>query len=163
MKCHFRKSLKFVALAAVPLLWILTSAAADSPTTFTLAVSVSAPTIHAGDDLVLDVITSNTTDHVVFAAQGGQGGLALELLNEKGEDIGLLAMGIPEGKIQEPAGVLASSKQVLRPGSKEHFRWRFKPVAKYVVPGVYKLRLHQRDLASKVDVYSNTVVLTVIP
>jgi hypothetical protein len=161
MRSHFREDLRFVALLAISLLWTLTSSAAENPTTFTLAVSLHSSIVHVGDDLVLEVITFNTTDHKVFAAQGGLGGLALELLNEKSIDIGLLAMGIPGGKIQEPAGVLASSKEVLRPGSKEHFTWRFKPAAGYVLPGVYKLRVHQRDLTSKTDVYSNMVVLTV--
>lgn len=85
----------------------------------------------------------------------------MELLNEKNVDIGLLAMGIPGGKIQEPAGILTSSKEVLRPGSNEHFTWRLKPADGYVVPGVYRLRVHQRDMTAKSDVYSNRVVLTV--
>jgi hypothetical protein len=84
-------------------------------------------------------------------------------LNEKNVAIGSLAMGIPGGKIQEPAGFLNSSKDALRPGSKEHFTGRLKPATGHVVPGGYKLRVHQRDLTAKADVYSNMVVLTVAP
>jgi len=40
---------------------------------------------------------------------------------------------------------------------------RFKPVPGHVLPGVYKLKVHQRDMKSNADVYSNTVELTVIP
>jgi hypothetical protein len=43
-----------------------------------LTVSLPSPTMHVGDDLVLDVITSNPTHHVVYAAEGGRGGLSVE-------------------------------------------------------------------------------------
>jgi hypothetical protein len=162
MKSRFNESCKFIALAVVIMFWTLTSAAIGSLTTFVLTASLPAPTMRMGDDLVVVVITSNPTDHTVYAGEGLGGGLAVELLNEKGDDIGLYAMGIPGGKIQEPGGILTSSKEALRPGSKQHFTWRFKPEPGYLVPGVYKLRVHQRDVTSKADVYSNTVVLTVI-
>jgi hypothetical protein len=59
---------------AISWLWTLTSSSAENPKTFTLAVSLHTSIVHVGDYLVLEVITSNTTDHKVFAAQGGAGG-----------------------------------------------------------------------------------------
>jgi len=163
MYLHFHKSLRalvlMVALPPVPPL----SAQAENPATFVLTVSPPEPTMRVGDDLVVDVITTNPTDHVIYAGEGGRVGLAVELLNEKSEDIGLHAMGIPGGKIQDTGGTFAPIKIALRPGSKDQHTWRFKPEPGYVVPGVYKLRVYQRDMTSKAEVYSNSVVLTVIP
>jgi hypothetical protein len=164
MKIHHGGYRKFITVLAMLVSLSLTSVAAEKVETFVLTVSLPATTIHEGDLIVMDVTTTNPTDHVVVAAEGRRGGLGIELMNEKGDDIGLAAMGISEsGNHDEPAGVLTSSKMILRPGSKDHFIWHFKPKTGYVVPGVYKLRVHQRDVTSRVIVYSNTVVLTVIP
>jgi hypothetical protein len=73
MRSNFREGRRLVALLAISLLWTMTLSAAENPTTFTLAVSLHASTVHVGDDLVLEVITSNPTDHKVFAAQGERG------------------------------------------------------------------------------------------
>jgi hypothetical protein len=140
MGFHFNNKLKSVMLAAVFLLSILAPAAPANPATFVLTVSLPAPTMHVGDDLVLDVITTNPTDHVVYAGEGVGAGLLVELLNEKGDDIGLRAMGAPGGKIPQHGGTLSNTRKAFRPGSKDHFTWRFKPELGYVVPGVYRLR-----------------------
>jgi hypothetical protein len=36
------------------------------PATFQITVSLPKPTIHVGDNLVIQVITSNPTDHIVL-------------------------------------------------------------------------------------------------
>ncbi len=150
------------AVTVMLLTWTL-AAAADKPETFTLTLPLPSPTMHVGDDLVFEVITSNSTDQVLFAAQGGTGGLRVELLNGKGEDVGLYAMGIRNGKIEAPGGYFSASRLILRPGSKDNFTWRFKPVPGYLVPGLYKFRVRQREIKSGSDVYSNEVDLTVLP
>lgn len=163
MKSHFYKNRQVMAVAVILTFWTLTSAAQEKPETFVLTVSLPNPTMHVGDDLVLDVLTANPTDHVVYAGQGGRVGLAVELLNEQGVDIGLHAMGIPGGKIQESGAYFTTYRRALKPSSKDRFTWRFKPEPGYLVPGVYKLRVYQRELKSNTDVYSNRVVLTVSP
>jgi hypothetical protein len=164
MTFYFAQRPKFITLAIILLLCPLCIAATEDSKTMLLTASLPNSVMHVGDDLVVEVITSNPTDHEIYAAEGGRGGLAVELLNESGGDIGLHAMGIPGGRMHaEPGGAFINSKRALRPGSKDHFTWHFKPTPGYVVPGVYKLRVHQRDITSKVDVYSNTVILTVIP
>src|SRR5271170_4225240 len=96
LKIYLRR---FIAPAAVLLLWNPASIGAETPTTFVLTVSLPTSTMHVGEDLVVEETLSNPTDHIVVAGEGGRIGLAVELINEKGDDIGLHAMGIPGGKI----------------------------------------------------------------
>ena len=140
----------FLVLGNWPLL------AAEAPTTFVLMVSVPVPHIHVGEELVLKEVLSNPTDHIVVAKVG----VAVELLDEKGNDVGIHAIG---GKRDEPSIDFGPTKQPLRPGSSDEFTWRFKPEPGYLLPGVYKLRIHDRDMQSKAEIYSNTVQLTVVP
>jgi hypothetical protein len=166
MKITKRKTVRDLALAAVLMLLRQPTVAQEAPTVsqpapvIVLTVSLPASTMHVGEDLVIRVITSNATDQIAYAGEGYGVGVAVELLNASGEDIGWHAMG---GKGVEPTVVLHSNKLAIRPHSKDDFTWRFKPEPGYIVPGVYKLRMHRLDMKSKVDVYSNTVTLTVIP
>jgi len=152
---------RYVGLAIVLSFYSYLNAIAQNATTFEITVSLPSPTMHVGEDLVFETITSNRTDHVVWAGEGYGAGISVELLNEKGEDIGKHAMG---GAEDEPVVVIHSSNKVsLRPGSSQKFTVRYKPEPGYLVPGVYKLRLYRRDMSSRAEVYSNTVVLTVVP
>ena len=129
--------------------------AAEPPATFVLTISLPTPNIHPGEELVIKEILSNPTDHVVVAKTG----LTVELLDEKGNDVGIHATG---GKREAPSVYFAPTKVALRPGSRNEFTWRFKPEPGYLTPGVYKLRIHDRDMKSQAEVYSNAVELTVI-
>jgi len=130
-----------------------------------LTASLPKPTMHEGDDLLVDVITSNPTDHIVYAGSGYGAGVAIELLNDKGKNVGPHAMGrsSSDNAEEEPVAVLHNSRVGLRPNSKQEFTWHFRPEVGYLVPGIYKLRAHRLDIKSHTQVYSNTVVLTVIP
>lgn len=152
-----------MALVVILMFCCLASAAQEKPETFVLTVSLLNPTMHVGDNLVLEVVTTNPTDHVLYAGQGGHVGLAVELINEQGVDIGLYAMGIPRGKIEEPNVFFTSYRRELKPGSTEHFTYRFKPEPGYLISGTYKLRVYQRELKSNTDVYSNRLLLKVVP
>jgi hypothetical protein len=130
--------------------------------TFDLLVSLSSATMHVDDELVADVVLSNPTDKVVTAGQGS-GGLALELVNDKGVDVGRHAMGnYREGEDENPIG-LGPTQLSLRPGFKRKFAFRWKPAPGYVTPGRYKLRVYLRDIGAAAWIYSNAVVLTVVP
>jgi hypothetical protein len=130
------------------------------PTTFEMTVSLPSPTLHVGDRLEIQVVTKNRTNHVVYAGSGLGGGLIVELINEKGEDIGVHAMG---GVSQRPAIFLHTGREGLQSGGSWTLTWYFHPESGYLVSGTYKLRVHRRDVGSSIEVYSNAVNLTVIP
>jgi hypothetical protein len=154
------------ALASV-LLWTPTLLTAQNDSTFVIKVSLPTPKIHVGDDLVIEEIVSNPTDHVVFVGNGPGVGTAVELLNEKGEDLGRYAMGeTSKENHEEPTVVIHGNKLSLRPGSTNRAVVHYKPTAGYLIPGTYKLRTHihdMRDVTSGAQVYSNTVILTILP
>jgi len=130
--------------------------------TFVIKISLSAPTIHAGEGPVITMITSNPTDHIVYAGQGRGGGPEVELLNDKGEDIGVHAVG-GVSKHPDSGFVLGINHDAMGPGTHTRAIWPLKPEPGYLVPGVYKLRIHRCDVKAGADVYSNTITLTVVP
>jgi hypothetical protein len=140
---------KLMAAAAILMLWSGEVIAQQKVTTFELRASLPKPTIHIGEDLVVEVITSNPTDHIIYAGVGPAGGVDMELLNNKGEDIGQHAMGNAAGVEGRDSGVVLYSHTLsLRPGTNQDSTWRFKPEPGYLVPGVYRLRVHRRDAKS---------------
>jgi hypothetical protein len=108
------------------------------------------------------MITSNPTDHIVYAGQGRKGGPEVELLNSKGEDIGVHSMG-GVSKHPESGFVLGINRDAMGPGTHTRDIWHLKPEPGYLLPGVYTLRVHRRDVGADTEVYSNAVTLTVIP
>ncbi|MGA3132017.1 MAG: hypothetical protein ABSD59_14515 [Terracidiphilus sp.] len=130
--------------------------------TFQMQISLPAPTIHVGDDLVIKLVTFNSTGNIVYAGEGCGHGIAVELLDSKGEDIGLHAMG-GAGNCTDSDVVLGPNKEAIGPGVRIPFTLQFKPEPGYVIAGVYNLRVHRRDVGSGVEVYSKSVRLTVIP
>jgi hypothetical protein len=132
----------------------------EKRTSFEMTISLPSPQMHVGEQVVVDTVTSNSTDREVYAGQG-QGGIALELLNANGVDIGRHAMGnYRENQAESP--VISSGRQALRPGYRREITFRWKPDPGYLVPGVYKLRVYRRDVGAGITVYSNTVALTVL-
>jgi hypothetical protein len=51
----------------------------------------------------------------------------------------------------------------LEPGDYQEGIWHLHPEPGYLMPGVYKLRVHRRDITDGLEVYSNTVTLNVVP
>lgn len=139
------------------------SAAQQMPAkTFDLKISLAESSIHTGDRPMIKVITSNSTDHIVYASEGCGGGMGAELINSAGEDIGLHAMGGGE-TCKHPAFILTGSREALRPGTVYTFMWHLKPEPGYLVPGAYKLRVYRRDVTSGDEVFSNRVTLAILP
>lgn len=151
-----------VALASAFSLLGWSATAQTTSGTFVIKISLSAPTIHVGEGPVITMITSNPTDHIVYAGQGRGGGPEVELLNDKGEDIGVHAVG-GVSKRPDSGFVLGINHDAMGPGTHTRAIWPLKPEPGYLVPGVYKLRIHRRDVKAGADVYSNTVTLTVVP
>ncbi len=131
-----------------------------NPKTFEMAISLPSSSMHIGDSLVVKLVTTNPTDHLIYAGQGSNGGLGVELINKKGEDIGLHAMG---GLPKEQPRLLHTFKRAIQPGESWTFMVHFNPEPGYLVAGTYKLRVHRRDLGTNLEVYSNAVILTVVP
>ena len=130
--------------------------------TFVIAISLKSPTIHVGEGPTITMITSNPTDHIVYAGQGRGGGPQVELINENGDESGIHAMG---GVSQHPNSdfVLGPLKEGIGPGHHARDVWPLKPEPGYLLPGAYKTRIHRRDVNLRVDVYSNAVTLTILP
>jgi hypothetical protein len=140
--------------------WIAMSATAQNPDTFVIKIVLPTPTIHVGDVLAIEETVSNPTDHVVVLGSGVGVGSMVECLNAKGEDLGRQVMG---GMKNPAPSTLHSPKRPLLSGDESTRTWRYTPDAGSLVPGTYRLRTHIRDMTSHADVYSNTVVLTVLP
>lgn len=159
----FQRSKSGIALVSATALFLLGGRAAQpqKPASFNIAISLPAKEIHVGDPVVVDTVTSNPSDHVVYGGEG-PGGYGMELLDAKGKDIGRHAMGnFKEGQDDPP--VLSNRRETIRPGDTRNITFRWKPDAGYVTPGVYKLRVYRHDVGANVEIYSNTVVLTVVP
>ena len=137
---------------------------ATQTSTPTFEMKISSPTLilHVGEPPIIKLITSNPTDHVVYAGSDARTGIRIELLNEKGEDVGMHAMGKMD-KDAEREFVLHSNYVKIRPGLHETLTWSLNPEPGHLVPGTYKLRVHRRDTQLGIDFYSNVVMLTIVP
>jgi hypothetical protein len=133
----------------------------EKPKSFEMTISMPSQQTHVGEQVVVNIVTSNSTEREVYAGQG-RGGIALELLDANGVDIGRHVMGnYRENQAESP--VISSGRQALRPGYKREITFRWKPDPGYLVPGIYKLRVYRRDVGAGITVYSNTMTLTVLP
>jgi|ERR1039458_5967535 hypothetical protein len=155
------KSRALVSLLLTASFWIAMPAAAQNPDTFVIKIALPTPTIHVGDVLAIEETLSNPTDHVVVAGSGFGVGSMVECLNAKGEDLGRQVMG--SSSFKDPVRTFHTPKSPLPPGYERTLTWRYTPDAGSLVPGTYRLRTHIRDMNSGADVYSNAVVLTVLP
>jgi hypothetical protein len=145
-------------------LWsVCTASAQQAPsTTFVITIALPKPTIHVGDGLAISVTTSNPTDHVVKLGEGLNGGIEVEALNEKAEDVGPHISGSASAN-RIPRPNFGPTESAIRPGRKQSLLWPLKPDPKYLIPGTYRVRVHNRDMATGAEVYSNSVTLTVLP
>jgi hypothetical protein len=133
----------------------------ENPKSFEMTISLPSPQMHIDEEVVVTTVISNPTDHVLYAGQG-RGGIAMELLDANGVDVGRRAMGnYKKDQLESP--VISSGRQALRAGYKREITFRWKPDPGSLIPGVYKLRVYRRDMGAGITVYSNSATLTVIP
>lgn len=154
---------KWIAtLTTMVCLVCVANAQQTSNDSFVIKISLPKATIHFGDELEIGMIFSNPTDHVVTMGEGQNGGVDLEAMSEKGEDIGPYISGSANtNRIPRPN--FAPNRQILKSGHKLTFVWVLKPDPKHLTPGTYKLRVHNRDVGTGSEVYSNPLTLTVLP
>jgi len=131
---------------------------------FTITITLQTPTVHVGESPTVREITENKTDHTVYAGLS-EGGPIVELINSRGEDISLHVIG---NERKDTDNYLRPPAKRLEPGYHNRGLWHIRTEQAYLVPGVYKLRIHRLafingDVKSSVEVYSNTVTLTVVP
>jgi hypothetical protein len=122
-----------------------------------MTISLVKSEIHVGEDIAVDLTTSNPTNHVVVGAEGK--GLRIELLNDKGQDIADKLIGAAS----DSDIVISSNRLYLKPGRNQEIMCKFKTNPGNLVPGVYKLRFRRRDVKSGGEVWSNQISLTVVP
>jgi hypothetical protein len=132
--------------------------------TFAITISLGTSTIHAGELPVITEITENKTNHLVYAGWG-EGGPVVELINSQGEDISLHILG---NERKDTDSYLRPTAERLKPGYYNRNQWRIRTEQGYLVPGIYRLRIHRLtfingDVNSRAEVYSNPVTLTVNP
>jgi hypothetical protein len=138
------------------------SVSQEAPKSFEMTISLPMRQMAVGQELLVDVVTSNPTSHVVDAGEGA-GGIALELLDGRGVDIGRHAMGNYKPNQEDLPVISNIRQQALRPGYIRKNTLRWKPDPGYLIPGSYKLRVYRRDMGTGTEVYSNTVTLVVVP
>lgn len=154
-----------LATALVLVVGRISNAQVESSETFTMTISLSSPTVHVGEVPVMQLIIRNPTNRSIVAGKGDHGGEIVELVNDRGVDIGLHVMG---NGTKRPASHEShfdggAKSENLEPGYYGRGIWPLHPEPGYLTPGVYKLRVHRNDITDGSEVYSNTVTLTVIP
>jgi hypothetical protein len=122
---------------------------------------LSNATLHVGDELVYEVVTSNPTDRMIHISTVRT---HLEVVNSEGKDIGTEVIAGPE-KSREASDpyILSSMHLAIRPHGQDDFTFHFKQHVGTLPPGTYRCRVGETDSRSRQTVYSNVVVLTVIP
>jgi hypothetical protein len=130
---------------------------AQEQATIAVKISLPTPTLHAGGALVIDMSTTNLTDHDVLISP-----FEVEALNSRGQDLGDQMAGVSEAeKRDEPTEVLRSAVTRIPPHRTGKIRLSLHPSYDSLTPGVYRVRLYRRDLKSKVTAYSNSVEVAV--
>ena len=140
------------------------NAQSASTDTFTITITLLTPTTHVGEIPVIKEITENKTNHLVYAGLG-EGGPVVELINNNGEDISSHVLG---NERKDTDSYLRPSTESLEPGYHNRGLWHMRTEKGYLASGIYKLRIHRLafingDIKSRVEIYSNTVTLTVVP
>jgi hypothetical protein len=154
---------RIIAIGAVALWLVCANNAQQSlADSFVITISLPKSSVHVGGDLEIGLVFSNPTVHIVTMDEGQNGGMDIEALNEKGDNIGPYISGSANAN-RIPRSNFMLNRSTLRPGHKQTFVWDLKPDPKYLIPGTYKLRIHNRDLDKGSEVYSNSVILTVLP
>jgi hypothetical protein len=158
-----RKLTLATVFSAIAMMHGLAGNAQSTPSdTFVMTISLANTKIHIGEVPVMTLVIRNPTDHRVVAGAGRRGGAIVELISDKGIDIGLHVMG--NGTKQPDSDFIGGpTSQTIAPGARTRDVWPLHPEPGYLTYGVYKLRVHRLDVKSGTQVYSNTVTLTVVP
>lgn len=129
--------------------------------TFTITISLQESTIHVGGRAAIVTTFANPTEHTVTMGEGLNGGMAVQVINEEGEDITpkILDNANPSRTDRPVFEIIRSSS--LKKGKKQTFIWPLTANPQFMPPGKYKLRIHTRDLDHNIEVYSNEAILTI--
>jgi hypothetical protein len=146
--------------------WVLTgiifvcgfsSVMGQEQASLSVKISLRNSTLHAGDALLIDVVTTNLTDHIIRV-----GGIKVEAIDKKGKDWGPHIWGdLKDRSIDSSAEVLHTATQPLLPGHPVKAIMNLHPDYELLAPGVYRLRVYRREAKSAVETNSNSVELTI--
>jgi hypothetical protein len=132
---------------------------------FTITISLQESTIHIDGETAIVTTFANPTGHAVTVGEGNNGGMAVEVVNGRGEDVRpkMMESANPNPSHIDRPDFGNSRQSKLRKGKKETYVWPFRADPQVMPPGKYKLRVHRRDLDKNAEVYSNEVTLTIVP
>ena len=133
------------------------------PASFKIEISVPSTVIHLDENIGITMTETNLTDHPVRVGDGVNGGIEIELLDKTGRDLGPFTSGSAFYDPQAHGGHPLSGVFTLRRKSSPKIVLYEVFSSKYLSPGVYQLRIHNRELSTGNEIYSNAIALTILP
>ena len=130
---------------------------------FKIEISVPNSVIHLNENVAITITETNLTGHPVRVGDGANGGIEIELLDNTGKDLGPFISGSAFYDPGAHPGHSIPSVRTLRTKGNQKFVLYRVFSSKYLVPGVYRLRIHNRELSSGNEIYSNSIALTIVP
>jgi hypothetical protein len=133
------------------------------PASFRIAISVPNAVIHLDENVGITMTETNLTDHPVRVGDNANGGIETELLDKTGKDLGPFISGSAFYDPREHPSHAVPSVHTLRPKCNEKGVLYHVFSSKYLSSGVYHLRIHNRELSTGNEIYSNSIALTLVP
>jgi hypothetical protein len=133
------------------------------PASFKIEISILNVVIHLNENVGITMTETNLTDHPVQVGDDANGGIEIELLDKTGKDLGPFISGSAFYDPGAHAGHPLSGIYMLRPKRNPKSVLYNVFSSKYLSPGVYQLRIHNRELSTGHEIYSNAIALTLVP
>jgi hypothetical protein len=133
------------------------------PASFKLVISIPNVVIHLDENVGITVTETNLTDHPVQVGDNANGGIEIELLDNAGKDRGPFISGSAFYDPRDHPSHAIPSVHTLRRKCNERSVLYHVFSSKYLSPGVYHLRIHNRELSTGNEIYSNSIALTLVP
>jgi hypothetical protein len=150
------------ALAAQPI-------TSQPKASYSLTIRASRPEYRLGSQVVLEVITKNTSEHEIHSAPvdwvSSPGAFAIELLDAAGQPVAATPLGdaIQKGEAlwSDSSQLSATERPILKPGGSRMDEIHLDALFNLKRPGKYTVQVHRRDENTQVKVNSNTITITI--
>jgi hypothetical protein len=133
------------------------------PASFKIVISVPNAVLHLDENVGITMTQTNLTDHLVQVGDDANGGIEIELLDKAGKDLGPLISGSAFYDPRNHPRHAIPSVRRLRAKSNQTFVLYNVFSSRYLSPGVYHLRIHNREISIGNEIYSNSIALTLVP
>jgi hypothetical protein len=130
---------------------------------FKIAISIPNAVIHLDENPGITITETNLIGHPVQVGDGANGGIEIELLDKTGRDFGPFISGSAFYDPRDHPSHTIPSVSTLRTKGNQTFVLYRVFSSKYLSPGVYRLRIHNRELSTGNEIYSNSIALTLVP